>query len=130
MPDPGNDGPRSKERLERRPVVERESIDPPPARSAATPLWLWILPLVLVVIGLTWYIFSRGEPSPPTLRPGAAEVLTPEDRSLDVQIRAPDLAPPRIEAPAQTPAAEPPATAPAETEGVPPEPSTPPPDAE
>jgi hypothetical protein len=52
------------ERVERHEVVERVASDaaPPPR---ATPMWVWVLPLVLVVLALAWFIFARGEPADP-----------------------------------------------------------------
>jgi len=92
--------------------------DPPPP---GTPLWLWLIPLVLVVVALVWFIFTQGEPRAPI--PGGGVDPAPTTTSPGTTIEVPRIEiqrdPPATEpAPAATPApvpAEPePAAAPAD----------------
>jgi hypothetical protein len=56
------------ERVERIEVIERSPGGVESRRAA--PMWAWLLPLVIVVVALVWYILTRGEPTSP------AEVIT------------------------------------------------------
>ena len=56
------------ERVERIEYIERVPGGPetPAApRQSSSPMWVWVLPLVLVVLALIWYVLSRGEPTSP-----------------------------------------------------------------
>ena len=52
-----------------RPEQERYATEPPPRVSPvgrpASPMWIWIFPLVIVVLVLAWFIFTSGEPRSP-----------------------------------------------------------------
>jgi hypothetical protein len=70
------------ERVERIEYIERVPSDatPPRANRESSPMWVWVLPLVLVAIALIWYVLSRGEPTSPV------EIIT---LIADVRITAP-----------------------------------------
>ena len=54
------------ERVERVEYIERVPTNTPvPGPRSSSPMWAWVLPLVLVAIALIWYVLSRGEPTPP-----------------------------------------------------------------
>lgn len=62
----------------RGPVDERLAADvQSPVRNTreppASPMWVWVLPLVLVVLLLAWYVATRGEPRAPFDDSPAAE---------------------------------------------------------
>lgn len=83
---PDEPPPERGETVERHEVVERHS------GSGASPrrdpgggtAWIWIALLVLVVLGLLWYVLSRGEPA------------TPVERT-DVNVEAPEVSTPTVE---------------------------------
>jgi hypothetical protein len=56
------ESPGSGKRIEREVIVERTTTgggtDAPPRSS----MWAWVLPLVIVVLVLMWYVVTRGEP--------------------------------------------------------------------
>jgi hypothetical protein len=89
---------------ERREVIERREIvdgpaerppraDPRPRGAPAATVWLWLIPLLAVVVFLVWFILSRGEPQNPL-------------QNLEVDVTTPRVEPPpqqqapRIEVPA------------------------------
>src|SRR5688572_19045002 len=80
------------ERIERHEVVERVSRGAE-AAPRATPMWAWVLPLVLVVLALAWFIFARGEPVNPLSNLPDVDV---EPAAEQVRIEAPtiELSPP------------------------------------
>jgi hypothetical protein len=102
--------PPTRERIEHHEVVERDVPVNRGVRRAGTPLWIWIIPLVLVVIALVWFIMTQGQPRSPV------EGRTGE-RATEVNITTPQLPAveaPRIEVPrVEAPAADPPPAAPA-----------------
>jgi hypothetical protein len=71
------------ERIEHHEVTQRVPADgePVPARRGS-PMWPWLVPLVLLVLFLAWYIFTRGEPSSPIDAVDDVEVVTPD---IDVE---------------------------------------------
>jgi hypothetical protein len=117
------------ERVERHEVVERQSGPArydSPARGAAVPMWAWLIPLVLLVAVLIWFIFTRGEPRSPgdmiNLDPGASGRRAPATEVTLPRIEAPTVQQPEVRVPAEP--AEP-AAAPA-AEAEPAEPPPPP----
>jgi hypothetical protein len=102
--------PPNPERIERREVVERS---PAPERPAATPMWLWVLPLVVVVIALAWFIFTRGEPRAPFGDTDGRGGIVPEVTVPQPNVQVPTIEAPRSAepAPAEPAPAEPPAVA-------------------
>lgn len=63
MEERADESPPPVERVERIEVIERTPAAGP-ARSA-TPMWVWLLPLVIIVLALVWYILARGNPVSP-----------------------------------------------------------------
>lgn len=121
------------ERIERHEVVERGPTDAPLTETRyatsppprATPMWIWVLPLVILVIVLVWFVLSRGEPRSPLDSVRDVEVGAPAVQERTIEIEAPRIelpevsapsvpepsAPPAGEAPAgEAPAADPPAS--------------------
>jgi len=91
-----NDAPTGRrEIVEHREVVER-SVGPErdPVRQSGPNLnWLLLTVLLLVVVALTWFIFSRGEPQRPLdnvqINVPTVEVPTVrEERRIEVQVPA------------------------------------------
>jgi hypothetical protein len=70
------------ETIERHETVVRRDQDVPPAPRGPSNL-LWLLPLALIVAGLAWFIFARGEP-----------VNVREQ--FNVEINAPNVEVPRV----------------------------------
>jgi hypothetical protein len=95
------------ETVERREIIERHdrgTAAPSPNRGTSNAIWL--LPLLLVVIGLVWFIFARGEPvDTRNLEVNVPQVEVPrvtEERRIEVQVPAgggttapPQTAPPQ-----------------------------------
>jgi hypothetical protein len=117
---------REREIVERHEIVERDvpargtAGAPPPAApraAAGTPAWLWVIPLLVVVIGLIWYVLSTGQ-----RREGPIDLPSVEVPS--VQRQAPTQ---RVEVGAPAPAAEaPPQAEPAPQPDPAPAPEPPP----
>jgi hypothetical protein len=60
------DAPQPGERIERKVVIEERSPSSGgPHRPARSSMWMWVLPLVIIVLLLMWYVFTRGEPRSP-----------------------------------------------------------------
>jgi hypothetical protein len=103
------------ERVERRETVTTGPEGEPPRVASATPMWLWIMPLVLVVVGLVWFIFTQAEPRSPVDPVREVEIVAPEinigtsgDPGPAVELPSPapqEPAAPPITAPAEPPAA-------------------------
>lgn len=81
-----------REVIERREIVDgpaertpRTERDVRAARSAT--VWLWLIPLLAVVVFLVWFILSRGEPQNPL-------------QNLEVDVTTPRVNPPQQQAPA------------------------------
>jgi cobalamin biosynthesis Mg chelatase CobN len=56
-----NPHPAPVERVERTEIIERSSSSgQPDTRKGSSPMWAWVLPLVLIVLVLAYYIFTRG----------------------------------------------------------------------
>ncbi|MEX2571455.1 MAG: hypothetical protein WD737_09110 [Gemmatimonadota bacterium] len=51
------------ERIEYHEVIERERGAERGGRGI--PMWVWLMPLVIVVIALMWYVLTRAEPASP-----------------------------------------------------------------
>lgn len=68
------------ERIERHEVTRRvpagEPTTPP---GRGSPMWVWVLPLVILALVLAWYVLSRGEPT------------SPVDAIDNVELQAPDI---------------------------------------
>jgi hypothetical protein len=84
------------ERIERTEIIDRTSSATTTRPRGSAPMWAWVLPLVLVVIALVWYILTRGEPESPLDR------VTPDMLESDNAIEAP-----AIRGPSETPAEAP-----------------------
>ena len=54
-PEPG-------ERIEREVIVERTISDSGADAPRRSPMWAWVIPLVIVALVLMWYVITRGEP--------------------------------------------------------------------
>lgn len=83
--------PERREVIERHEVVERSDAPGPPAaapRSGGFD-WIWVVLLVLVALGLVWFVFSRGQP----LRWGDGGNLEVEIPRVEV----PRVEPPQVE---------------------------------
>lgn len=54
------------ERIEHHEVTERVTpgVEPGVPRRGS-PMWAWVLPLVILALVLVWYVLSRGEPASP-----------------------------------------------------------------
>jgi hypothetical protein len=78
-------------------------------------MWAWVLPLVLVVVALAWFIFSEGQPRSPfgSIRAPTVEPARPAP-TTEIRIEAPE-----VRLPSPTPGNEAPAAAPAEPAGEP-----------
>lgn len=74
------------ERVEHHEVTERvpqnETERTPPGREVrsrrGTPMWAWLIPLVIVVLFLAWYVLTSGEPSSPIGGTDRIELEVPE----------------------------------------------------
>jgi hypothetical protein len=98
----------TRERIEHHEVVERAGPADREPRRPGTPLWLWLLPLVLVVIALAWFVFTQGQPRSPVegrtgVRAPEVNITTPSVPAVE----APRIEAPRIEAPAADPSPAP-----------------------
>jgi hypothetical protein len=106
---------------ERREVVERREVIDEPADSSrrgtagptardarAATVWLWMIPLLGVVVFLVWFILARGEPQRPfedgdvdIIVPTVEPTPAPQRPEPEIQIPAPDAPaaspPPRME---------------------------------
>jgi hypothetical protein len=69
------------ERIEHHEVTQRVApgTDPVAQQRRGSPMWPWLLPLVILAIALVWYVLSRGDPA------------SPVDAIDDVEIQAPDV---------------------------------------
>jgi hypothetical protein len=112
--------PPPEERIERIEVVERDrptTVRVEAERGGGVPMWAWLLPLVLVVIVLAWFIFTQGEPRSPLERGTQVEITTPPATETEIRLPTVELPPaPQPAPPAAEPTAAPEATAPMETE--------------
>jgi cytoskeletal protein RodZ len=84
----------SREVVERHEVVERSSGPGPAREPGASTNWLLIVVLLVVVLALVWFIFSRGEPQRPLenveVNVPTVEVPTVrEERRIEIQTPAP-----------------------------------------
>ena len=64
-------------RVERHEVIETSRPDSPARRKEGTSMAFWLIPLVLVVIGLMWYVMQEGSPDSPLPERGV-ELEAPE----------------------------------------------------
>jgi hypothetical protein len=83
--------PRANERIERVEVVERGPATNRVEEPRGTPMWVWLLPLVLVVMVLAWFIFTRAEPSSPFGRQSPIQIQTPAVGVPEPAIQAPTV---------------------------------------
>jgi hypothetical protein len=114
------------ERTHRAGAVEPSS-GPHTRAPRPVPMWVWLLPLVLTAIVLSWYVFTRGEPHRPEIgripiertervivdREAAPVIVVPEIEQNDPPIGSPDSAHSVAESQSQTPPSEPAAEQPA-----------------
>ena len=95
------------ERVEHREVTERVSPGREVPARRGTPMWVWLLPLVLVAVFLAWYVLTTGEPSSPMGGADRIEIDVPEvelpNPSVEntTIIEVPDAPAPAAEAPAE-----------------------------
>ena len=101
------------ERVEHREVVERTPASPVERPRGTTPIWVWLLPLVLVVLALVWYILTTGQPSSPVGSAPEVELPAVQQDVQEIQIDVdPVVTPGNDAAPADAPGADSPADAP------------------
>jgi hypothetical protein len=104
---PRDPGVERQEVIERREVVERDRpVDRVTVheRSGGTAAWIWIVPLLLVVLLLLWYVMTRGEPTQlevPTIQTPTVEAPRQPDTRIEIQL--PERAPAQPDAPAAQP---------------------------
>ncbi len=103
-PDPSPPHPAPGERIERTEIIESTSSANPERPRGTAPMWAWVVPLVLVVILLVWYILTRGQPESPLDR------VTPDVFESGSAIEAPAIREPS-ETPAEAPGPAPTAAA-------------------
>ena len=78
------------ERIERHEVVESVPADAEPRRSRGTPMAFWLIPLVLIVIFLMWYVMQEGTPDSPLPESGI-ELEAPELDASAAQTETPAI---------------------------------------
>lgn len=77
------------EPVQRREVVEKtEVVNTAPPRQS-TPMAIWLIPLVLIVIALVWFVLSSGEPSSPVDSVRDIQIESPEINAPDVDVEVP-----------------------------------------
>ncbi len=53
------------ERIEHHEITHRSPAEQAPAPRRGTPMWLFVVPLVILALVLVWYVLTRGEPTSP-----------------------------------------------------------------
>lgn len=76
------------ERIERHEVVESVPADGQPRRSRGTSMAVWLIPLVLVVFFLMWYVMQEGTPDSPLPESGI-ELEAPEINASAPEVETP-----------------------------------------
>lgn len=90
--------PQREEVVERREVTERHTgpVRAEPGPRGPGTAWIWLVLLLFIVLGLVWYVLSRGQPQEmrlPEIEAPTIEVPQPEQR-IEINVPARQEEPP------------------------------------